>query len=88
LTLPTRAGAGDSVRQIRTILYGERVVSMALADGQAPTGSRVVGEHRIARSTLQDALERLVADECHVSRDAGGRPYLSDPLLGEWLRRR
>jgi uncharacterized protein len=66
----------------------ERIVVVALADGLAPTGSRVAGEHRIARSTLQDALERLVGDERNVSRDAQGRPYLLDPLLGEWLRRR
>jgi len=66
----------------------ERIVLMALADGQAPTGSRVAGEHRIARSTLQDAVDRLVADERNVARDERGRPHLLDPLLGEWLRRR
>jgi hypothetical protein len=66
----------------------ERIVLMALADGQAPTGSRMAGEHRVARSTLQDALERLLADERNVARDERGRPYLLDPLLGEWLRRR
>lgn len=66
----------------------ERIVMMALADGQAPTGSRVAREHRIARSTLQDALERLIADERNVARDGQGRPYLLDPLLAEWLRRR
>jgi len=61
---------------------------LALADGQAPTGSRVAGEHRVARSTLQDALERLLADERNVKRDEQGRRYLLDPLLAEWLRRR
>jgi hypothetical protein len=66
----------------------ERVVLVALADGQAPTGSRVSAEHRIARSTLQDALDRLISDERHVARDRRGRPRLLDPLLGEWLRRR
>jgi hypothetical protein len=66
----------------------ERVVVVALADGQAPTGSRVARDHRVARSTLQDALERLLGDERHVKRDGGGRPFLLDPLLGEWLRRR
>ena len=66
----------------------ERIVLIALADGHAPTGSRVADEHRIARSTLQDALERLIGDERNVSRNPGGRPYLLDPLLGEWLRRR
>lgn len=66
----------------------ERIVLMALADGQAPAGSRMAAEHRVARSTLQDALERLVADERNVQRDERGRPYLLDPLLGEWLRQR
>ena len=69
----------------------ERIVLLALADGQAPTGSKVADEHRIARSTLQDAVERLVADERNVARGSGSRPprpYLLDPLLGEWLRRR
>jgi len=66
----------------------ERVLLVALADGQAPTGSRLAAEHRIARSTLQDALERLISDERHVRRDSHGRPHLLDPLLGEWLRRR
>ena len=66
----------------------ERIVLLALADGQAPTGSRVADEHRIARSTLQDALERLVTDQRTVQRDARGRPHLLDPLFAEWLRRR
>jgi hypothetical protein len=66
----------------------ERIVLVALADGQATTGSRVASEHRIARSTLQDALDRLIADERHVHRGHEGRPELLDPLLGEWLRRR
>lgn len=66
----------------------ERVVLISLADGQAPTGSRVAAEHRIARSTLQDALDRLISDERHVGRDSHGRPHLLDPLLAEWLRRR
>ncbi len=66
----------------------ERVVLIALADGQAPTGSRISTEHRIPRSTLQDALERLVSEEQHVHRNGDERPSLLDPLLGEWLRRR
>jgi hypothetical protein len=64
----------------------ERVVLMVLADGQAPSGSRVAAEHRIARSTLQDALERLLNDERLVQRDGQGRPFLLDPLFAEWLR--
>jgi hypothetical protein len=66
----------------------ERIVLIALADGQAPTGSRVADEHRVARSTLQDALDRLLADGRSVQRSGQGRPVLLDPLFGEWLRRR
>lgn len=66
----------------------ERIVLVTVADGQAPTGTKVATEHRIARSTLQDALERLIADERHLHKDANGRYLLLDPLLAEWLRRR
>lgn len=66
----------------------ERIVLIALADGQPVTGTEVAGEHRVARSTLREALERLLADERHVQRNDAGTPYLLDPLLAEWLRRR
>lgn len=66
----------------------ERLVLLAIGDGQAPTGTKVAGEHRIARSTLQDALERLLADRRHIQRDGDGKPYLLDPLFAGWLRRR
>jgi len=66
----------------------ERVVLLALADGRAPTGTRIAEEHRIARSTLHEALHRLLGDERHVRRDDEDRPFLLDPLLAEWLRRR
>jgi hypothetical protein len=66
----------------------ERLVLLALGDGQAPTGSIVASEHRVARSTLQQALERLLADQRHVQRDADRRPYLLDPVFADWLRRR
>lgn len=66
----------------------ERLVLLAIGDGQAPTGSVVASEHRVARSTLQDALERLLADRRHVQRGAGGKPCLLDPLFAEWLRSR
>jgi hypothetical protein len=66
----------------------ERLVLLAIGDDQAPTGSIVAGEHRVARSTLQDALERLLADRRHVQRNEQGKPYLLDPLFAEWLRRR
>jgi hypothetical protein len=65
----------------------ERVVCIALADGQPPTGSRVADEHRVPRSTLQESVKRLVEDGRHVKR-AGGTPVLVDPLFAEWLRRR
>ena len=38
---------------------------------------RVVGP--MPRSTLQDALDRLVSDERHVGREGHGRPRLLDP---------
>jgi hypothetical protein len=66
----------------------ERIVCLALADGRAPTGSAVASEHRVARSTMQDALGRLLADGRQVRRDEAGAPFLLDPLLAEWLRRR
>ena len=66
----------------------ERIILVTVADGQAPTGTKASTEHRIARSTLQDALERLTADERHLHRDANGKFLLLDPLLAEWLRRR
>ena len=66
----------------------ERIVCIALADGQAPTGTRVADEHRIARSTLQDGLERLLSDGRQVQRREDGTPALLDPLFAEWLRRR
>ena len=66
----------------------ERVVLMALSDGRSPVGRTLAEEHRIPRSTLQATLERLVKDQRYVQRDVSGRPYLLDPLLAEWLRRR
>lgn len=66
----------------------ERLVLLAVGDGQAPTGTVVASEHRVARSTLQEALDRLLADRRHVQRGADGKPYLLDPLFAEWLRRR
>jgi hypothetical protein len=65
----------------------ERLVVLALAQGNAPTGSGVAAEHSIARSTLRAALERLSEREQHVVR-RDGHPQLLDPLLGEWLWRR
>jgi hypothetical protein len=66
----------------------ERVVLLAMADGQAPAGSIVSEQHRIPRSSLRDALLRLVTDQQLVGEDENGHPYLLDPLLAEWLRRR
>jgi hypothetical protein len=66
----------------------ERLVLLALSDGQAPTGTVIAKEHRVARSTLQEALDRLLTDRRHVQRNAEGKPRLLDPVLGEWLRRR
>ncbi|MGH2878435.1 MAG: hypothetical protein ACRDK4_02355 [Solirubrobacteraceae bacterium] len=66
----------------------ERVTVLTLAVGGAPSGSRAAAEHRVARSTLREALERLLDSEQHVRRDDTGRPYLIDPLFAQWLRRR
>ena len=66
----------------------ERIVVFALAQGNAPTGSRVATEHAAARSTLKRALDRLLDAEQHISIGNHGRPTLLDPLLAEWLRRR
>jgi hypothetical protein len=66
----------------------ERVVLLAFADGQAPAGSIVSEQHRIPRSSLRDALLRLATDQQLVGEDKDGHPYLLDPLLAEWLRRR
>lgn len=72
-----------------SLARAERIVCIALAERQAPTGTRVADDHRVARSTLQDALDRLLADGRQVQRDAeGGAPYLLDPLFAEWMRRR
>jgi uncharacterized protein len=66
----------------------ERLVLLAIGDGQTPAGSTFAAEHRVPRSTLREALDRLLADQRHVQRDATGKPYLLDPLFAEWLRRR
>jgi hypothetical protein len=64
----------------------ERLVVAALAAGRPPTSRTTAAEHRIARSTLQRALERLIAGEQLVVTDADG-PRLLDPLFADWLRR-
>ena len=66
----------------------ERIVVLALAQANAPTGSRVATEHAVARSTLKRALDRLLDAEQHVAIGDHGHPRLLDPLLAEWLRRR
>lgn len=66
----------------------ERLILLAISDDQAPTGNRMANEHRVARSTLQQALDRLLADERHIQREEDAKPRLLDPLFAEWLRRR
>jgi hypothetical protein len=65
----------------------ERIVLAAVASGQAPTGSRLAAEHRIARSTLAAATDRLLRDGTHLTK-VDGRPWVLDPLLALWLRGR
>jgi hypothetical protein len=64
----------------------ERVVLTAVADGIAPTNATLAAEHKLGRTTLQAAADRL-ADQGHLDRSAR-RAVLVDPLLAEWLRRR
>jgi hypothetical protein len=64
----------------------ERVILGAVADGIAPTNANLAAEHQLARTTLNDAAERL-ASQGHLLRAARGSTPV-DPLLGEWLRRR
>lgn len=64
----------------------ERVVLGAVADGIAPTNETLAAEHQVARTTLNDAAERL-ANQGHLIRARRGST-LVDPLLAEWLRRR
>ncbi len=66
----------------------ERLVLIAIADGNAPTGTRISQEHRIARSTLQQAHARLLADQRLLTTGPQGASLLLDPLLADWLRRR
>ncbi len=59
----------------------ERLVCIALADGTAPTGTRVSTEHRVGRSTLQQALARMLADGRQVTRTENGRAVPAGPTL-------
>ena len=45
----------------------------------------VTGAAGFIGSTL---IDRLLADGRQIQRDAHGSPFLLDPLLAEWLRRR
>jgi hypothetical protein len=64
----------------------ERVVLGAVADGIAPSNEALAAEHQLARSTLNDAADRLTNQGHLVRAPRGGA--LVDPLLAEWLRRR
>jgi uncharacterized protein len=82
----------DETRDVHDAVWdglrrADRAAVTALADGEPPTGARTAQHHRIARASLQAALERLVAQQVHVL-ERNGRPELADPLLREWLRRR
>ena len=84
--------AVDETRDVHQAVYdglrrAQRAVVTALADGAPPTGPRTAERHRIARASLQSALERLAGEEVHVVVREGA-PLLVDPLFSEWLRRR
>ncbi len=64
----------------------ERNVLAAVADGTAPTSQALASEHRLGRTTLNSAADRL-ADQGHVVRSRTGTRIV-DPLLAEWVRRR
>lgn len=64
----------------------ERNVLAAVADGTAPTSRALASEHRLGRTTLNAAADRL-ADQGHVVRSRSGTQIV-DPLLAEWVRRR
>lgn len=66
----------------------EQILVAALADGLAPTGSRVADDHRVPRSSLAGVLARMVEDGQTIARADAAAPRLVDPLLGEWIRRR
>jgi uncharacterized protein len=71
----------------RQLSRPERVLLAAVADGRGATSRAVASEHGIGRSTL-DAAARRMTDQGHLIRAAGRDRGLTDPLLGEWLRRR
>jgi uncharacterized protein len=64
----------------------EKVVLAGVADGLPPASPALAEEHELGRNTLHEAAERLV-DQGHLARDRSG-VRVTDPLLGEWLRRR
>ncbi|WP_320670417.1 AAA family ATPase [Patulibacter defluvii] len=66
----------------------ERAVLAAIADGVAPSSTALAASHGVARSTLNNAAERLV-DQGHLQRDGDrGAIAVVDPLLAEWVRQR
>jgi hypothetical protein len=64
----------------------ERNVLAAVSDGTPPTSRALAFEHRLGRSTLNAAADRL-ADQGHAGRENGATRII-DPLLAEWVRRR
>ncbi|MDA0185743.1 AAA-like domain-containing protein [Solirubrobacter phytolaccae] len=64
----------------------ERVAFAAVADGVAVSSQQLADQHSVARSSLNDAADRLAA-QGHLSRAARTTTPV-DPLLAEWVRRR
>lgn len=70
----------------QTCAGSERAVLAAVADGLPPTSQVVADQHKVAKSTLGAAADRL-ADRGHLFRTERGSQIV-DPLLAAWLRTR
>jgi hypothetical protein len=66
---------------------GKKAVLAALADGQAPTGSRTAAVHQLSRAALQTALRDLASQGQHLARHDEGWRFI-DPLFARWVHDR
>jgi hypothetical protein len=70
----------------RSLGASERIVLAAASDGVAPGSRSLAEEHDFARTSLDEAGQRL-ADQGHLLKVPRASQVI-DPLLAEWLRRR